>query len=154
MTLPRIDPAQIQAIVTFLAPFLPYLTAGVTEAAKTLGKKAAEVGSDAAWKKAQDLWARLKKRSNPKLDAKAQVVAVDPADQDEIGSLVAALHKHLQADSELAGELASLLGHDESVQTVIARNRSWVEKVVQKGPGRKHVEADEDSVISDVRQES
>ena len=50
------DPQQALTVVTFLAPFLPYLIAGATEAAKGLGKKVGELGGEAAWKKAQAVW--------------------------------------------------------------------------------------------------
>ena len=40
------------------------------------------------------------------------------------------------------------------MQEVIARNKSIIERVVQRGPGRKRVEADGESRISGVWQET
>jgi hypothetical protein len=148
------DPQQAQTVVSFLAPFIPYLVAGATEAAKALGKKAAELGGEAAWRKAQELWNKIVSRPNPKLKAKANVVTVDPADEEERASFARTLLQSLEADPALVTELASLLGREESVQKVIARNRSWVQDIVQKGAGTKLVQADDDSTILGVRQES
>lgn len=148
------DPGQVQTVVSFLTPFLPYLIAGATEAAKGLGKKAGELVSEAAWEKAQSAWSRVAKRLTPKQKAKASVVALDPADQDEVTSFARTLFDTLAADSALTAELASALEGDPDVQEVIARNRSIVERVVQLGPGTKRVEADGESQVRDVWQET
>jgi hypothetical protein len=148
------DPGQVQAVVSFLAPFLPYLIAGATEAAKGLGKKVGEIGAEAAWKKAQSVWSRVAKRLTPKQKAKAGVIAVDPADQDEVASFARSLVDTLATDPALTAELASALEGDPDVQEVIARNKSTIERVVQIGPGRKRVEADGESQVRGVWQES
>jgi len=148
------DPQQVRTIVSYLAPFLPYLIAGATEAAKGLGKKVGELGGETAWKKAQALWAVIKDRLSAKQKAKATVIAVDPADREELASFARTLLQTLEADPDLATELSSLLGQDESIQQVIALNESWVQDVVQKGPGEKTVRADGKSTIIGVRQES
>ena len=148
------DPGQVQAVVSFLAPFLPYLIAGATEAAKGLGKKAGELVSEATWKKAQGVWSKVAKRLTPKQKAKANVIALDPADQAEVASFAHSLVDTLAADPALATELAAVLEGDEGVQKVIALNESWVQEVIQKGPGFKLVQADGKSTIIGVRQES
>jgi low affinity Fe/Cu permease len=147
------DLQQTLAVVTFLAPFLPYLIAGATEAAKGLGKKVGELGGEVAWKKAQALWVKLKERLSPKQKAKANVIALDPADKEEVASFVKTLAETLKADPELSAELVAALGEDESVQKVIALNKSWVQDIVQRGSGIKTVHADQSTVIN-VRQES
>ena len=148
------DPGQVQVVVSFLAPFLPYLVAGATEAAKALGKKLGEVGGETAWKKAQELWARIRKRPDPDLETKAKVVALDPAEEFYLAALAQALTHALETQPELAAEMAAALQGDPDVQEVIARNKSVIERVVQRGPGRKRVEADGESQVRDVRQES
>jgi adenylate kinase family enzyme len=148
------DPGQVQAVVSFLAPFLPYLVAGATEATKALGKKAGELVSEAAWVKAQTVWSKVVGRLTPKQKAKAGVIAVDPADQVEVASFAHGLIDTLAADPALAAELAALLEKDESVQKVIALNESWVQEVIQKGPGYKLVQADGKSTVIGVHQES
>jgi len=147
------DPQQALTVVTFLAPFLPYLIAGATEAAKGLGKKVGELGGEAAWKKAQAVWKKVKDRLTAKQKAKANVIAVDPTDKEEITSFVKSLAASLKAEPELAAELADMLGQDESVKKVIAVNESWVQDIVQKGTGTQIVHADKSTVIN-VRQES
>jgi hypothetical protein len=47
MNLP-IDPATVQAIAAYLAPFVPYLASGATQ----LAEKLDELGGEAAWHKA------------------------------------------------------------------------------------------------------
>ena len=148
------DPGQVQAVVSFLIPYLPYLVAGATGAAKGLGKKVGEVGGDAAWAKAQALWARIRKRPDPDLETKAKVVALDPAEELYVAALAQALSHALETQPDLATELASALQGDPDVQEVIARNKSVIERVMQKGPGRKRVEADGESQVRDVWQES
>lgn len=148
------DPEQIKTIVSYLAPFLPYLIAGATKAAEGLGKKVGELGGETAWKKAQALWVQVKDRLSPKQKAKAGVIAVDPADEQELASFAKTLLETLQADPDLTTELSSLLGEGKDVQQVIALNKSWVQDVVQKGPGEKLVRADGESTIIGVHQES
>jgi hypothetical protein len=148
------DPQQVQTIVSFLAPFLPYLIAGATEAAKGLGKKVGELGGEAAWKKAQGVWAGLHDRLTPKQKAKAGVIAADPADPDEVVSFARTLIDTLAADPELTARLAALLEGDGSVQKVIVSNKSWAESIWQRGPGTKLVQVDGESTAIDVHQES
>ncbi|MBV6396550.1 MAG: Hercynine oxygenase [Anaerolineales bacterium] len=62
------DITQLAAdVAKFLEPFLPYLVAGGTAAAQAAGKKFGE----AAWKKAEELWGKLK---SPKLEETAKDV--------------------------------------------------------------------------------
>ena len=148
------DPGQVQDVVSFLAPFLPYLVAGATEAAKALGKKVGELGGEGAWKKARALWAKIRKRPDPDLETKVQVVALDPAQEAYQAVLAQDLVRVLEAQPDLTAELASALEGDPDVQEVIARNKSIIERVVQLGAGRKRVEADGESQIRGVWQES
>lgn len=145
---------QAQQIVSFLTPFLPYLIAGAKEVAKGMAKKVGELEAEKAWDKAQQLWDRLKGTLTRKQKVKADVIAIDPTDEQEIVSFARTLLETLESDPELVAELASLLPNDESVQKVIAHNRTLIAKVVQKGPGTKIIEGTDDSTIIDVHQES
>jgi hypothetical protein len=148
------DPGQVQAVVSFLAPYLPYLVAGATEVAKGAAKKVGEIGTESAWKKAQALWARIRRRRDPDLDTKVQVVTLDPTEEAYLAVLARYLVRFLEAQPELAAELSALLEGDPDVQEVIARNKGIVERVVQIGPGTKRVEADTGGRIGSVWQES
>lgn len=145
-----------EMVVSFLAPFLPYLVAGGTEAVKGLGKKLGELGGETAWKQAQAVWTKIKSRFGKDAEVKSasDLVAANPADADYAKTLQKALSKKLEADPDFAVELLDMLGGAQSVQEVIARRGSVVARIVQEGPGRKRVEATDDSIIIDVTQES
>jgi len=144
------------AVVTTLAPFAPFLA----DAGKSAGKKLAETiaakGSEAAWKKAQDLWTRITGRAGADEDVKdtARMLARNPADESRQTMLAKALGARLKEDPALAEELLTLLGGQEAIQQVLADRSSWVEDVTQqlKGAGQQTVKATKDSVIKGVRQ--
>jgi hypothetical protein len=152
-----LDIGQIAAAtVTTLAPFTPFLI----EVGKAGGKKLAEVvaekGGEAAWKKAQALWDKLKARFDDDSEVKsaATMVAAKPEDEARQTILAEVLGARLQENPALAQELFNLLGGQEAVQQVLADRSSWVEDVAQriKGRGTQRVEASDDSVIKGVRQ--
>jgi len=94
-------------VVTFLAPFLPYLVKVGEEAAKEAGKKFGE----AAWEQAKALWGKLR----PKVEAKpaaqeaVQDAAAAPDDPDAQAALRLQLKKLLAEDQALAEKVAALL---------------------------------------------
>lgn len=97
----------IAVIVKFLAPCLPFLM--------TMGNKAAEgasqkVGED-VWNRAKVIWAKLQPKIEAKEAAKeaAEDVAKNPDDEDLQVSLRVQLKKILEADTELAEEIAKIL---------------------------------------------
>ena len=95
MSLP--DPAALaQTLIDGLRPFL--LAAGA-EAAKEVGKKSVE------W--AEKAWAKL--RRHPKVAEAARDLAAAPDDPDALAALRLQIKKALQADPELARELAALV---------------------------------------------
>ncbi|MCD6554187.1 MAG: hypothetical protein J7M16_09290, partial [Anaerolineae bacterium] len=71
MTLDAGQAEQARLVVSYLAPFLPYLVAGATEAAKGLGKKLGDLGGEAAWKQAQALWTKIKTRFEKDAEVKS-----------------------------------------------------------------------------------
>jgi hypothetical protein len=98
---------EIAVIVKFLAPCLPFLL--------TMGTKAAEgasgkVGED-VWNSAKAIWAKLWPKVEAKEAAKeaAEDVAKNPDDEDLQVSLRVQLKKILEADTELAEEIAKIL---------------------------------------------
>lgn len=152
-----LDIGQIAAAtVATLAPFTPFLL----EVSKAGGKKLAEViaekGGEAAWKKAQVLWDKLKARfdDDPEVKSAATMVAAKPEDETRQTMLAEVLGARLQENPALAQELFDLLGGQEKLQQVLADRSSWVENVIQrmKGSGQQIVQASDDSVIKDVEQ--
>lgn len=95
------------ALVITLAPVLPHLITGGTEAVKAVGKK---VGEE-AFELGQKLWGKLRKpvEENPRALAAAEEVAEVPEDDGARGGLRRQLVKILEADPDLASELAKLL---------------------------------------------
>jgi len=156
MTLDAGQAEQARLVVSYLAPFLPYLVAGATEAAKGLGKKLGDLGGEAAWKQAQALWTKIKTRFEKDAEVKSasDLVAANPTDADYAATLQKALTKKLESNPDFAAELLEMLGGAQSVQEVIARRGSLVAHVTQKGAGRKRAEATDDSAIIGVTQES
>lgn len=95
------------ALVMTLAPVLPYLIAGGTEAVKAAGEKVGEGAVEAGRK----LWAKLRKpvEESPRALGAAEEVAEAPDDADARAGLRRQLLKILEADPDLASELAKLV---------------------------------------------
>jgi hypothetical protein len=95
------------ALVITLAPVLPYLIAGGTEAVKAAGEKVGEGAVEAGRK----LWAKLRKpvEESPRALGAAEEVAEAPDDDDARAGLRRQLVKILEADPDLASEVAKLL---------------------------------------------
>jgi hypothetical protein len=95
------------ALVIALAPVLPHLITGGTEAVKAVGKK---VGEE-TFELGQKLWTRLRKpvEESPRALAAAEEVAEVPDDDGARGGLRRQLVKILEADPDLASEVAKLL---------------------------------------------
>ncbi|MCR4407355.1 MAG: hypothetical protein NUW24_10600 [Anaerolineae bacterium] len=145
-----------QMVVSFLAPFLPHLVAGGTEAIKGLGKKLGELGGEATWKQAQAVWTKIKTHFGKDAEVKSasDLVAANPTDANYTATLQKALSKKLEANPDFARELLEMLGGAQNVQEVIAKRGSVVARVAQKGPSHKRVKATDDSIIIDVTQKS
>jgi hypothetical protein len=95
------------ALTIALAPVLPHLMAGGTEAVKAAGKKVGEESVELAHK----LWSKLRKpvEESPRALGAAAEVAEAPDDDDARAGLRRQLVKILEADPDLASEMARLL---------------------------------------------
>ena len=91
-----------QQLVTFLAPFLPYLLKAGEKAAEEIGEN---LGKD-AWEKAKTLWEKL--RGKERVVQAAQDLADAPNDPDAQAALRLQLRRTLEADPALAAEVARL----------------------------------------------
>ncbi len=101
------DPSQlIPQLVSFLAPFLPYLLKVGEQAAEEAGKR---LGAD-AWERAKALWGKLRPKveSKPALQEAIQDAAAAPQDEDALAALRQQLKKLLAEDQTLAAEIARL----------------------------------------------
>lgn len=142
------------AVTTFLAPFTPFLLDTARASSAKFVEVISEQGGEAAWQKAQALWQKIRDRfgDDAKMQGTASTVAADPADEDALKLFAKTLSQHLKDHPEAARELAEVLGGAQSVQEVIAEGGSWVEDILQSGPGQKSVRASDDSVIKGVNQ--
>lgn len=141
-----------QQLAHFLQPFLPYLLRVGERAAEELGRKFGE----AAWGKAEAMWAQLCGKGDVK--AAAEAVAAQPNRPAARQALVEAIARALEEDPALARALAQAMD-DPVVQRVIATGGSVIEDVTQEageeaggGPTVQDVRADEGSTIRGVRQ--
>ena len=106
-------------LVTFLAPFLPYLL----KAGESAATAAAQALGEGAWKRASSVWKKLWPRVEPKEAAREAVtdLAGRPDDQRARGALELQLEKILGADKDLGEELRKIL-EDGQRAGVIARD--------------------------------
>ncbi len=151
------DIGQIAAgTVATLAPFTPFLTELGRTAAKKLAEVIAEKGGEAAWKRAQALWSKIKGRfgDDPELTSSMTLVAIRPGDEARQTMLAETLGARLKASPDLAQELLDVLGGQQAAQQVLAGRDSWVEEVTQQiqGAGTQTIEAKDGGVIKGVRQ--
>lgn len=108
---------EISALTTFIIPFLPSLLKLDGSAAATA--TAANKFGEAAWQKAQAVWATL----SPKVEAKASAkeaaidVANNPRDEDSQTVLKVQLKKLLASDEALAHQLATILQSGKNTPT-------------------------------------
>lgn len=124
-------------LTIFLAPALPFLVAGGTEAVKTAGKKVGEEGAEMAGR----LWDLLrgKVEESPRAQGAAEEVAEAPEDADAQAGLRRQLLKILEADPTLAAEVAKILdsaGHGPvSNATVVGDGAIAQGRAVAAGKG-------------------
>jgi hypothetical protein len=120
-----------EALVIALAPVLPHLVTGGTEAVKAAGKKVGEEAVELGRK----LWARLRKpvEATPRALGAAEEVAEAPDDDDARAGMRRQLMKILEADPDLASEVAKLLeaaGRGTSYQATLSGSGA-----IAQGPG-------------------
>jgi len=96
----------VPAITGFLSPFLPLLMKMPEKAVEEVGKK---MGAG-AWDTAENLWNKLwpSLKDKPAAREAAEDAAADPKDADALAALRLQLKKLLEADEDLARELADL----------------------------------------------
>lgn len=97
----------VGTVVTFLAPFLPYLTKAGEKAAEEAGKGIGE----AAWDKAKALWGKLwpKVEDKPAAQEAVEDVAQAPDNEKAQNALIWQLEKILGEDADLARAIAALV---------------------------------------------
>lgn len=119
------------AVVIALAPVLPHLITAGTEAVKATGKKAGEETFELGRK----AWKRLRKpvEESPRALGAAEEVAEAPDDDDARGGLRRQLLKLLEADPDLAAELAKLLDSAGPSVSFQAYSQGWGANA--QGPG-------------------
>lgn len=137
----------VAAMMAALIPLAPYLAKAGEGAAKQAGED--------AWNKGKTLLAAIRDRfgkdKNERAGQTLELFLAEPATFESALTtyLLAAVQQHPQ----WADEMRSLLA-EPSLQEIIARNRSHLERVTQSlsGAGTQRIEAD-DSTLVDVRQE-
>jgi hypothetical protein len=120
----------VEAILTtFLAPFLPYLLKKGEQAADA----AIERFGEAAWKRAQGLWAKLRPNVQDKESAREATEDVAAAPDDELArsALQLQLRKLVADDPDLAKELAEML--EDSRRAGIMADNGAVVVVADRG---------------------
>ena len=99
----------VSILVSFLAPFLPFLIKVGEQASEEAGK---QLGSD-AWAKAKKIWEKLQpKVDNKPIQEAITDVASQPEDADFQAALRVQLKKMLNQDIDLSKELDLLMQRD------------------------------------------
>ena len=119
------------ALVIALAPVLPHLITGGTEAVKSVGKK---VGEE-TFELGRRLWAKLGKpvEESPRALGAAEEMAEAPEDNDARAGLRRQFVKILAADPDLAAEVAKLL--DSAAQGTSYQANLHGSGAIAQGPG-------------------
>jgi hypothetical protein len=143
--------------VKILSPFMPFLI----DEAKAGGQKFAEVvgehGGEAVWEKAKAVWGKLTGHygDDVEMTGAATMLAAKPANENYQAQLAEIIGNHLKENPDLAREILSMVGGQQSVQEVLAEHESFVSDVGQRMTtpgGRQTVSAKDNSFISGVRQ--
>lgn len=147
-------PELASQLTQMLAPFLPMLTAAGGELKDGFLKKA---GGDIYDFVKNQVWNRLKPKvdGNPEAGFATMQLAESPQSSDFQASFRKVLTKILDADPQLATDLAAILT-PETVQRVIAEGESLIAYSSQEAEGegktRQEMEAHDKSVIIGVHQ--
>jgi hypothetical protein len=144
------------AVVSTLTPFMPFLLEAGKEGGKKLAEVIGEKGGETSWKKAQELWEKIKSHfgNDPKVKGAALMASAEPANEDLQKMFATVLAVRLKENPNVADELMNLLGGQNAVQQVLANRKSWVKDVLQQisGGGEQTIKADNNSQIQGVRQ--
>jgi len=109
-----------QALVSLLAPILPWLVKAGEKSVEEIGKKVGE----SSWNFAKKIWSRLSPKLNANPVAKEAVADVvqNPKDEDSIAAFRGQLKKLLISDPSLARELFAQLNDIENASRQININ--------------------------------
>jgi hypothetical protein len=126
------DPA---TLVTFLAPFLPYLLKAGEKASEEAGKKLGEKFGADTWEKSKSLWSKLRPKVETEEGVKVAVNKVAEKPESEVwkAALQEEFESLLKSDSALTDELAHILGKKTAnqvggtqIQQTVTRNQGQV----------------------------
>jgi len=119
------------AVMSFLAPALPFLVTGGQELVRGAGKTLSQEGLEIAKK----VWGKLRPKveASPMGKGPAAEVAAAPGDSDARGALRLQIRKILEADPALAEELAGLL--PPAGQTITYQAANYGNGGIAQGPG-------------------
>jgi hypothetical protein len=130
---------EIATLTAFISPFLPFLVKLGGKATDKATESAAAKFGEAAWGKAQAVWAKLSPRIETKEAAKEAVedVANHPEEEDLKVALRVQLKKLLERDQALANAIAQILQDDSQdgtpgtqiVQTVTGNQNQVIGQV-------------------------
>lgn len=97
----------VSALVSLLAPFLPFLIKAGEKASEEIGQK---FGND-AWNKAKGIWEKLQPKVSSKPSCKEAIedVAKQPENSDFQAALRVQLNKLFEQDSELSEQIDRLM---------------------------------------------
>lgn len=142
------------AVATAIAPYVPKILEGGKKLTAEAAKKFAGKAGEAAWTRISALWGQLTPAvaGDKKVEGAMIALSADTTDEDSIKVFAKSLLVHLEKDAALRESLTKLLGGQDSIQKVIAKD-SIVKNVVQSlsGKGSQSVEADR-SIVEGVKQ--
>ena len=139
-------------IASALAPFMPYLAIGASEAAKTLG----DALGTAAFEQAKTIWDEVKTHfgGDRKIQGAALMLSDEPENKTYQDLLAQAIAARLKEQPALAEELYRRLMGEPGIQMIRAEGGSLIENSRQEiqGGGSQEITAKNDSAISGVTQ--
>jgi hypothetical protein len=101
----------LAVVTSFLSPFLPMLVKLGGKAANTALEQAAKQFGEAAWKKAEATWAKLKPELEQKEAGREALADLQsqPEDSANVVVLLKQVQKLLARDQDLAAEITAIL---------------------------------------------
>lgn len=146
------------SLVTWMAPFTPFLLETANIAGKKFTETIAEKGGEAIWDKARGIWNKINRRykNDTELKSASTLLATKPENVDYQKMLVNILAERLKNEPAFCAELLHDFGGPEAVQQVIAERNSIIENVEQVSEGRasQKIIASNGSQIRNVKQNS
>lgn len=129
------DLAEIVAsIVTFLSPFLPYITKATKLAGQEAVKKIGELGGETVFEKAKSLYAKIKSHKNKDLLNATELFSAKPADKKRQELFASVLEEALAKDKKFKEQILEFFTENRELQEIIA-NESFVRNIRQESNG-------------------